>query len=189
MTNRQETLRVEREAEKLEGTIPNGAERAFCVFLKQVFPGADIVYEPEFFTATNDDGKTETTRPDFRVVRPDGKTIFIEITRNRKNGTDPKERDKMIMKKAAPNYLYVVLYADALLRIQRKNDGFDFFKKEKKKRKVPYSNKGGHLGRAIAKRAQDEAVRAGITFLCKPTVHLDCPRTYPKPNRRDKNHR
>lgn len=137
MANRREALAVEKASErynKLERT-----ERLFRVFLERVFPGAEISYQAESFTAPNDNGIPETTIPDFRVIRPDGKIIFIEITKERRNGIDPKERDRKIMKKAAPNSPYVVIYADTLKKIQAKYKGFDFFKSEKRKKIIKES--------------------------------------------------
>lgn len=166
---------VERLAGRLRASIPNRTERMFYVFLEQVFPNANISYESTAFSAIID-GREKTTIPDFKVVRPDDKTIFIEITRDRRNGTDPKEIDRRIMKEAAPDSIYVVLYGGNLKKIQTKYEGYNFFKNEKKgkKRRMSYSDKGGHLARAIAQKAQKEAGRAGIIFSCKPTVHLDC---------------
>jgi hypothetical protein len=152
MANRKESIDI---ASK-RYPIRNRTERIFRVFLDKVFPNANIAYEPEPFSAiiyrrekhpTIPDFALDpmmgaaTTRPDFRITKPNGKKIYIEITKDRKNGTDPKQDDKEIMRIAAPNYPYVVLYGDTLLSIQRKYREFNFFKSEKKKEPQVISSK------------------------------------------------
>lgn len=129
MVNKKESVEIASKQFK----IRDRTERIFRVFLGKVFPDANISYEPESFSAINYHFARETTRPDFRVIRPQGKTIYIEITKDRRNGTDPKLREKEIMKKAAPNCIYVVLYGETLLKIQKKYEEFNFFKSKKKK--------------------------------------------------------
>lgn len=144
MASRKESLEVEKAAESFN-FIKGRTERIFIVFLHRVaFPDAiSISYEAKTFTSH--DGK-ETTKPDCEVVRRDGKTIYIEITKERRNGTDPKERERRIMREAAPNCPYVVLYNNTLKKIQEKHKGYDFFREDKriKKRKemdlLPYKN-------------------------------------------------
>lgn len=122
--------------------IPKRTEATFCVFLLQIYPeGTKISYEAEPFTRKNEKGEDESTIPDYKIIKPSGKTIYIEITKDRKNGSDPKERERKIMKQAAPDSPYIVLYCDALKRIQKKHRGFDFFKKEWKHKKLLEENK------------------------------------------------
>jgi hypothetical protein len=143
MLNRKESIEIASKQFHIRGRT----ERIFRVFLGEVFPDANISYEPEAFSATTYRHEkhptiadfalspmmgTATTRPDFRVIKPNGKKIYIEITKDRKNGTDPKLRDKEIMKKAAPNCAYVVLYGGTLMKIQKKHAEFNFFKEERK---------------------------------------------------------
>ena len=136
MANRKESLRIEK-ASRAYSNIPDMTVREFRTFLEleQIYPGADISYESASFIAKNDDGKEEETKPDLKVIRqPDNKKIFIEITKEKRNGKDPKGRERRIMRKAAPDCAYVVLYNDSLKRIQVKYKGYNFFKKENKRR-------------------------------------------------------
>jgi len=127
MSYRKECERIEASSKQFD--ISKRTERIFRVFLEQVFPDANISYEAKSFTAIID-GKEETTVPDFEVVRRDGKTIFIEITKDSRNGADPKEREKRIMEQAASDVIYIVLYNNDLKKIQREHPGFEFFKKD-----------------------------------------------------------
>jgi hypothetical protein len=147
MANGKELL-VDSVAESFKSLIPKRTERMFHVFLKleQIFPGGDITYEADPFTITNADGTRETTIPDHRIIRSDGKKIYIEVTKGKKNGTDPKGRERRIMKLAAPDVTYVVLYNNALKFIQRKYEGYDFFKEEKKRKKDKESSLGVKSG-------------------------------------------
>lgn len=134
MANRKEILEIKKISDSLIPNIPGRTERMFYIFLTKIFPDSEIYYESTSFTIKNGNGKEETV-PDFKVVNPDGKTIFIEITKGRRNGSDPKERERRIMKEASPNTPYIVLYNEDLKKIQMENDNFDFFKSEKKRRK------------------------------------------------------
>ena len=141
MSNRKEFFLIEREAEKYRTAIPDRTERIFYLFLKQTYKDARISYEARTFSAFID-GKMRTTKPDFEIVESDGKITFMEITKSRKNGTDPKEIDKKIMEIAVPNCPYLVFYAGELKQIQRENPPYDFFKSKKRKReKIKLSSK------------------------------------------------
>jgi hypothetical protein len=134
--------RMERAAKKFEKSIPDRTVRMFRVFIEESYPeGTVFLYQSESFTA-NIDGKEETTCPDLKIVRPGGKKIIrVELTKSKRNGTDPKERERKIMKQKAPNDIFVALYCDNLKRIQtkHKDGGLNLFKVEKKKK--TYRNK------------------------------------------------
>jgi hypothetical protein len=140
MANIREAL-IEQQAEKFRASFPDRTVRVFRVFIEPYFPiGTKYFYQPDEFTAIIN-GKKETTRPDLKIVRPDGKKIIrMEFTKGKRNGTDPKEREKEIMKQAAPNDIFVALYCNNLKRMQMKfrDEGLNLFKDEKKKK---YKNK------------------------------------------------
>jgi len=138
MSCRKECERIEASSRQFD--IPKRTERIFRAYLELKFPEAEISYEAESFSIINEFGKKETTTPDFRIVKPDGKRIFVEITKSSRNGTDPKERNRRIMKQAAPKDIYIVLYNKELKRIQRECPGFEFFKKDGRRREKSKNN-------------------------------------------------
>jgi hypothetical protein len=128
---------MERAAKKFESSIPDRTVRMFRVFIEPYYPeGTEFFYQSEPHTATID-GKEETALIDLKIVRPNGKKIIeIEITKSKRNGTDPKERERKIMKQKAPDRIFVPLYCDNLkkMEIKNKDKGLNLFKNEKKKR-------------------------------------------------------
>ena len=93
----------------------------FGRFLRERFPDAKIEYEPQTFMSTRDeDGLPEGTTPDWRIEFPNGRIVFAEVTSAEKNGTDPKEKQKRVMKRSAPGIYYFVFYRQQLKLLQTK---------------------------------------------------------------------
>lgn len=118
--------------------IKNPSEQQMFLLLKEMFTNWRITYEPLIVWITNPDGTKKGTKPDFMLEKPDSKRLIIlEITTQRNNGNDPKEKQKRIMQEAhreiirqmnVENLTFLVLYRNHLIRIRRKHPDFDFFK-------------------------------------------------------------
>lgn len=81
-------------------------------------------------------GDKKGTVPDFGLQKPnDTTTTLLEITTNRRNGTDPKERQRIVMQLAqVPNVRFVVLYRNNLRNIMRKHPEVNFFRTKRIKK-------------------------------------------------------
>lgn len=114
--------------EKDLAKIKYPSEREFARLLLTKNPHLIIIYEPQLFQYTFEDGKTKGTLPDFLIINPNNsnKPVYVELTRS-KRGTlyDVKEKQKAVMAKAAPHLRYVVLYYENLKKMQRKNRQFN----------------------------------------------------------------
>ncbi|MEK7517430.1 MAG: hypothetical protein AAB583_02680 [Patescibacteria group bacterium] len=103
-------------------------EQQLYLLLRNKLSGAEIRYEPYEFEHTTEDGKTEKTIPDFYIRKPNGAVTIIEVTAALWSpANDPKEKQKRIMREAAPNTKYVVLYRHNLTSIQSKHPEISFF--------------------------------------------------------------
>ncbi len=92
-------------------------ETRFASFLRRKQPHSKIRIEPHEFRTTFDDGTTKSTVPDIYLEKKDGTIIYIEITHQELNGTDPKEKQKELMRTGFPDTRYVVLYQHNLQNI------------------------------------------------------------------------
>jgi len=111
------------------------AEQQFFLLLKAKLPQRTTVdYESQIFISSNGGGRIEATVPDFIITKPNGVKIAIEITTENQNGTDPKEKQKRVMRTVAPELRYVVLYRENLMAIQRRHPEFNFFNGKKIKK-------------------------------------------------------
>lgn len=116
-------------------------EREFARFLLNKNPHLIILYEPKKFLYLDERGIERGTVPDFLINNPknSGKNIYVEMTLSPKKQTifddetkkvirvieDTKAGQKKAMKTVAPNERYVVLYAENMKKIQRKNPDFN----------------------------------------------------------------
>ena len=104
------------------------SERRFAKFLLQTNPGLIIEYEPEIFSYVDENGKLKLTIPDFVIINPrqgeSARKTYVEITLAQLNGSDPKARQKEVMKNAAPDIHYTVLYAHNLKSVQKAHPKF-----------------------------------------------------------------
>ncbi|MDO8620781.1 MAG: hypothetical protein Q7R31_00640 [Candidatus Levybacteria bacterium] len=117
--------------------IKSPSEQQMFLLLKEMLPGWKITYEPLIAWIINPDGTKKGTKPDFMLEKPDSKRLIIlEITTQRNNGKDPKEKQKRIMQEAhceiirqmhVESLTFLVLYRNHLVRIRRRHPGFDFF--------------------------------------------------------------
>lgn len=104
------------------------AEQQIFLFLKHIFPhGTQIEYEPLSFGIRDDKGVKHTTIPDFRIIKPGGEEVFLEITTQSRNGTDPKAKQKSIMQQAAPEIRYKVWYRETLKNIEKRHPNVSIF--------------------------------------------------------------
>lgn len=117
--------------------IKSPSEQQMFLLLKEMFPDWRITYEPLIAWIINPDGTRKGAKPDFMLEKPDSKRlILLEITTQRNNGKDPKEKQKRIMREAhneiirqmhVENLTFLVLYRNHLVRIRTRHPGFDFF--------------------------------------------------------------
>lgn len=116
------------------GRIRYPSEQEFARLLLHKNPHLIIIYEPRKFEYTFPDKTTQATVPDFLIINPrnSNQSVYVEITCS-KRGTqsDVKERQKKVMKRAAPDVRYIVLYREHLMNMQRKNAAFDPFRQTK----------------------------------------------------------
>jgi hypothetical protein len=113
------------------GRIRYPSEQEFARLLLRKNPHLIIIYEPQRFEYTSKDGQTKATLPDFLIINPRNSNtrVYVEITCSRRGTqSDVKERQKMVMQKAAPDVRYIVLYREHLMNMQRKNSTFDPFR-------------------------------------------------------------
>jgi hypothetical protein len=100
------------------------SEREFARLLLTKNPHLIIIYEPQRFEYTFEDGKTKATLPDFLIINPRNanQPVYVEITLSKRGVLyDVKERQKEVMAKAAPHLRYVVLYYENFQKMRRKN--------------------------------------------------------------------
>ena len=90
-------------------------ETRFASFLRKKQPHSIIRIEPHEFRVTFEDKTTRSTVPDIYLEKKDGTIIYIEITHQELNGTDPKEKQKEVMSNFPEKY--VVLYGPNLQNI------------------------------------------------------------------------
>ena len=125
------------QSEKDIALIQGVAEQQFALLLLSK-PKLKEWYEPRLFEhINNENGKPEGTIPDFFVQNTTSphKGVFVEITTaSGDSQTDPKVKQRRVMKSAAPNDRYVVLYREHLERIQEAYPDIDFFHARKIKR-------------------------------------------------------
>lgn len=114
-----------RDMSQIRGVV----EQQFYLLLTRKLPDAEILYESHEFELNGEDGKIETTIPDFYIKKPNGSEIFVEITAATwSSENDPKEKQKRIMEQAVPpNAKYVVLYRHNLLNVEAKHPEISFF--------------------------------------------------------------
>ncbi len=100
--------------------IPHPIEQQIARHFLNKFSNARITYEPAEFSA-DIEGKTRSTIPDFQIdYLNTGRSVYVEITAAKRTEGDPKARQKKVMRQAAPDIKYIVLYRDCLERIQNK---------------------------------------------------------------------
>lgn len=111
--------------------IPGISEQQFFIFLNKKLPNSKIIYQPFQFQIQDEDGRIRGTIPDFLIIKPDGTKIFVEITSAQLNGSDPKEKQKRVMRMVAPGEKYRVLYRHNLENIQRLHPEISLFSARK----------------------------------------------------------
>lgn len=125
-----------RHATEVSG-IADVPEQQMFILLKSVLPDDwEIIPEGSIakitFTDANNKIDHAETTPDFRIRRPGrNENIFLEITTANYNGTDPKERQKQVMrivKKMRPEkkIRYLVLYGKHLDKIHAEHPEINF---------------------------------------------------------------
>jgi hypothetical protein len=104
------------------------SEREFARLLLVKNPHLIIIYEPQLFQYTFENGKTKGTLPDFLIINPHNanKPVYVELTRSKRGVLyDVKQKQKDVMARAAPDLRYVVLYYENLKKMQRRNHQFN----------------------------------------------------------------
>lgn len=105
-----------------EKIIARHAEEEFERFLRKRFPDATVEYQPQTFIT--DGHPQEGATPDFRIIFPNGREAFVEITTFPQKGgevlVDPKARQRRVMKNQAPGIPFLVFYRETLLALQAK---------------------------------------------------------------------
>lgn len=105
-----------------EKEIARRVEVEFERFLKKRFPNAEIECEPQTFYSKGHHGQGAT--PDFKIIFPNGRTAFVEITtRPQKAGdnlADPKSHQKKVMEEQTPHTPFLVFYREQLIALQDK---------------------------------------------------------------------
>lgn len=110
--------------------IPATPEQQFFLLVRPRLPkGHEITYEPERFEITFDDGYSISTAPDWRIKKPCGTIISVEMTLAenlaQNGGKDPKEKQRWIMSHF-PDRTYVVLYRKNCDSIEHHNPKVSF---------------------------------------------------------------
>ena len=121
--------RIRREKDLQNIKYPS--EREFARLLLTKNPHLIIIYEPQRFEYTFEDGKTKATLPDFLIINPrnSNQPIYVELTCSKRGVLyDVKQRQKEVMAKAAPHLRYVVLYHENLKKMRRKHIQFNPWK-------------------------------------------------------------
>lgn len=102
------------------GSIQGQTEQNFFRFLQDRLPESLIEYEPQEFRApVRSNGKRSVVRgttPDYRIVKPDGTEVFVEITLSPKRGK-AKQRQRKIMEHFPVRY--TVLYIENLRNVEK----------------------------------------------------------------------
>ena len=135
-------IAVRIETEKDLAEIRHPSEQEFARFLLQKSPHLIITYEPMEVSYFDERGIERKTIPDFTVENPHSpngrdRTTYVEITLAAFNGKDPKGKQKEVMRNAAPNARYIVLYEQNLRAIQRANPNFNPYEARKRSRLYP----------------------------------------------------